>query len=74
VAHGRRVAGVSTALYDPNVPVVCLDEANKQLIGEVAVATPPAPGRVARIDYAYEPKGTCNLFMMYEPLRGGRRV
>ena len=29
--------------YDPNFPVVCLDEASKQLIGEVAPADPPAP-------------------------------
>jgi hypothetical protein len=60
--------------YAPDGPVVCLDEASKQLIGEGAAATPPAPGRVARIDYEYARKGTCNLFMMGEPLRGGRHV
>ena len=31
--------------YDPAYPVVCLDEASKQLIGEVAVPVPAAPGR-----------------------------
>jgi hypothetical protein len=37
---------------------------------------PAAPGRAARIDYQYEYelKGTCNLFMMCEPLRGWRHV
>jgi hypothetical protein len=60
--------------YNPNFPVVCLDEASKQLIGEVAAANPPAPGKPARIDYEYERNGTCNLFMMCEPLRGWRHV
>src|SRR5262245_31881081 len=60
--------------YDPANPVVCLDEASKQLIGEVAIPLPAEPGRPARIDYEYERKGTCNLFMMCEPLRGWRHV
>jgi hypothetical protein len=60
--------------YDPRYPVVCLDEASKQLIGQVAPAKPPAPGQPARIDYEYERKGTCNMFMMCEPLRGWRHV
>ncbi len=60
--------------YDPDFPVVCLDEASKQLIGEVAQADPPAPGKPARIDYEYVRNGTCNLFMMCEPLRGWRHV
>lgn len=60
--------------YDPDFPVVCLDEASKQLIGEVTLPEPPAPGKPARIDYEYERKGTCNLFMMCEPLRGWRHV
>src|SRR4029453_1576047 len=52
----------------------CPDEASKQLIGEVAEPVPAAPGRPARIDYEYERKGTCNLFLMCEPLRGWRHV
>ena len=54
--------------------MVCLDEASQQLIGEVAIPVPAAPGRPARSDYEYERKGTCNLFMMCEPLRGWRHV
>jgi hypothetical protein len=60
--------------YDPRFPVVCLDEASKQLIGEITPADPVAPGKPARVDYEYERKGTCNLFMMCEPLRGWRHV
>jgi hypothetical protein len=59
---------------DPTHPVVCLDEASQQLIGEVALPVPAAPGRAARIDSEYERKGTCNWFLMCEPLRGWRHV
>lgn len=60
--------------YDPFCPVICLDEASKQLIAEVATPQPAEPGKAARVDYEYERKGTCNLFMMCEPLRGWRHV
>ena len=56
--------------YDPTHPVVCMDEASQQLIGEVALPVPTAPGRAARIDYEYERKGTCNLVRMCEPCGG----
>jgi hypothetical protein len=60
--------------YDPERPVVCMDEASKQLIAEVRQPEGVAPGKAARQDYEYERKGTCNLFMFCEPLRGWRRV
>ncbi len=68
------VLGVYQRPYDPDYPVVCLDEASKQLIGDVAPVDPPTPGRPARMDYEYERKGTCTLFMMCEPLGGWRHV
>ena len=60
--------------YDPNRPMVCLDEASKQLIGETRLPVPPAPGREAREDYEYVRNGTANLFMAFEPLAGQRHV
>ena len=60
--------------YDPKYPVVCFDEACKQLFGEVRPSQPTRPGRGARVDYEYERKGVCNLFMMCEPLAGWRHV
>jgi hypothetical protein len=60
--------------YDASRPVVCFDEASRQLFGEVREPLPVGPGRHARVDYEYERKGTCNLFMMCEPLRGWRHV
>ena len=60
--------------YDPARPVVCLDETSKQLIGEVAPPVPAAPGQVAQYDYEYVRNGVANLFMVFEPLAGRRKV
>lgn len=60
--------------YDEARPMVCLDEASKQLIGEVAEPIPAAPGRPRRVDYEYVRNGTANLFMASEPLLGWRAV
>ena len=59
---------------DPARPLVCLDEAAKQLPGEVRAPLPIQPGRVERIDGEYERHGTASLFMVCEPLAGKRRV
>ena len=60
--------------YDPRRPVVCFDEASRQLFGEVRPPERARPGRHAQVDYEYERKGTCNQSMMCEPLRGWRHV
>ena len=60
--------------YDPQWPVVCFDEACKQLFGEVRPPQPPRPGRPARMDYEYEREGVCHQLLMCEPLRGWRHV
>lgn len=60
--------------YDPQRPVVCFDEQSKQLIRETRPSVPAAPGRCERVDYEYERNGTANLFMLFEPLAGRRRV
>src|SRR5512142_2566279 len=60
--------------FDPKRPLVCLDEASKQLIGEVAEPVPAEPGRPERIDYEDTRNGTANLFMVSEPLVGWRHV
>lgn len=60
--------------YDPARPVVCFDEASKELRGEVAEPVPPAPGAPAKYDYEYTRHGTANLFVIVEPLAGRRHV
>jgi len=60
--------------YDPDSPVVCMDETSKQLVAETRVPVAPEPGRVTRYDYEYERNGTANIFMFTEPLTGWRKV
>jgi len=60
--------------YDPDCPLVCMDESSKQLLKEVRVPIPAKPGRPERFDTEYERNGTCNIFMFFEPLAGKRFV
>jgi hypothetical protein len=60
--------------YNPVYPVVCFDEACKQLFGAVRPSRGTRPGSRAQVDYEYERKGVCNQLMMCEPLRGWRHV
>jgi len=60
--------------YDSKRPVVCLDEASKQLVGETVSSIPAEPGQPERFDYEYVRNGTANLFMVFEPLGGWRHV
>jgi len=60
--------------YDEKRPLVGLDEASKQLIGEVIEPIPAEPGQPQRYDDEYTRNGTANLFMISEPLLGWRAV
>src|SRR3954467_1743896 len=68
------VLDVYTRPYDPRRPQVCLDETSRQLLGEVTLPVPAAPGRPAREDYEYVRGGGGHLFLTCEPLRGRRHV
>ena len=74
VYHMEDVLWVYQLPYDRRYPVICMDEASKQLIGEVNASLPLRAGRVRCEDYEYERKGVCNQFMCCEPLRGWRHV
>jgi hypothetical protein len=74
VAAMEDVLDVYHRAYDPQRPVVCMDECSKQLIGEVREPLPPKPGQVAKYDSEYQRKGTANVFMAVEPLAGKRTV
>ncbi len=60
--------------YDSQCPVVCLDEAAKQVLAEVREPLPLEPGQPVRYDNEYERRGTCALFMLFEPLVSWREV
>ena len=56
--------------YDPQQPVVCLDEKPISLHADVRPASPVAPGREARQDNEYRRCGTANVFCAVEPKAG----
>jgi hypothetical protein len=60
--------------YDESCPVVCFDETSKQLVREIQAPLPAVPGQVEKFDYEYERNGVGNLFMLFEPLAGWRKV
>jgi hypothetical protein len=60
--------------YDAQYPVVCFDESPYQLLSEVRPSLPVVPGHPGRDDSEYRRMGTCNLFMMVQPLAGWRHV
>jgi len=60
--------------YNPDIPLICMDEQPVQLIKETRQPLPAAPGKPAKVDYEYERNGTANIFMFTEPLHGTRHV
>jgi hypothetical protein len=60
--------------YDPQEPVICVDEKSKQLLAETRVPLAMKPGHPQKVDYEYERRGTRNLFVAVEPLAGWRQV
>ena len=60
--------------YEDKEVLVCLDETSKQLVGETRQSRPPRPGSVMAYDYEYQRNGVGNLFMLFAPLEGWRRV
>jgi DDE superfamily endonuclease len=57
--------------YNPQEPVICVDEKSKQLIEETRK---PILGTVKKQDYEYKRHGTQNIFVAVEPLAGQRVV
>ncbi|MFZ5884573.1 MAG: IS630 family transposase [Chloroflexota bacterium] len=74
VANMEDVIHVYQLPYDPDYPLVCMDETNKQLIGEVQAPMACAPGRPALIDHEYVRNGVAHIFLEVEPLAGKRHV
>jgi len=60
--------------YDPDVPLICMDETSKQLTKEIRRGLDARPGKLECYDFEYERNGVRNLFMFYEPFGGWRHV
>jgi len=70
IIHMEDVLEVYEWPYDPEEPVVCLDEKPITLHADVRPPSPAVPGREARRDNEYKRCGTANVFCAVEPKAG----
>lgn len=68
------VLDLYAAEHTEDEPLICMDEASKQLLRDVEEPLVLRPGHPAKEDYHYERRGVQALFMFFDPLRGWRRV
>jgi hypothetical protein len=60
--------------YDPERPVVCMDESNKQLISSTRPSIPISPGKPLKEDDEYVRHGVADIFIAVEPMAGKRWI
>ena len=60
--------------YDPEIPMICMDEQPYQLLGDGRDPLPMKPGQPTKQNYEYVRHGTCSIFMFTEPLAGWRHA
>jgi len=60
--------------YDPDQPLVCMDEKSKQLLEDIRQPIKAKPGKPEKYDYEYKRRGTCNIFVAVAPKAGIRIV
>ncbi len=65
-----RMENVLARPYDPDAPVVALDERPVVLRGAARPGRPMTSGHVARVDYASVRHGTANVYCIVEPKAG----
>ncbi len=70
----EQVLDVYKMPYDEGFPVVCMDGSPKQPIKGTRAPIPMKPGGDKKVDFEYERRGVCNIFMANEPLTGKRYV
>jgi hypothetical protein len=74
VANMEEVLEVYERPYDPDYPVVGMDEQPVQLLKETRVPIKATKNHARRVDYEYERNGTASIFMFAEPLAGYRQA
>jgi len=60
--------------YDPRFPKICMDEGSKQLLAHTRKPIEMEVGQAERVDYEYERKGVCSVFVAMEPETGACQV
>ena len=68
------VLDLYAAEHTEEEPLICMDEAAKQMTSDVEPAPGLAPGSAAKEDYHYERHGVRAIFLFFNPIAGKRRV
>ncbi len=74
IAQMENVLDVYSAPPEPNIPLICMDEASIELTGDLYPSIPAKPGQAKKEDYHYERNGVAAIFMFVDPIKGWRRV
>lgn len=70
----ERVLDIYARPYNIDLPMVAIDETSKQFIEDVIEPLPMRKGSVRKFESEYKRGGVGNLFMLFEPLAGRRKV
>ncbi len=71
IAQREDVVDVYSEPPDPNAPLVCMDEASVELIGDLYPSIPAKPGQLRKEDDHYERNGVEEIFMIHHTPRNG---
>lgn len=70
----EEVLDVYQETYHKKHPLICMDEASRQILSDVTPPLPMKPGAPKRVDDKYERGDVRALLMFYNPVSGWRRV
>jgi hypothetical protein len=70
----EEVLDVYQETFDEQHPLICMDEASRQVLSDVTPPLPMKPGTPQRIDDKYERHEVRSLLLFYDPIAGWRRV
>lgn len=70
----EEVLDVYQEAFDEDRPLICMDEASRQVLEDVTPPLPMKPGSPARIDDKYERHEVRSLLLFYNPIAGWRRI
>lgn len=70
----EEVLDVYQETFDDERPLICMDEAARQVLEDVTLPLPMKPGAPKRIDDKYERHEVRALLVFYNPIAGWRRV
>jgi hypothetical protein len=70
----EKVLDVYQGDYGPQHPLICMDEASRQILSDLVEPLPIKPGTPKRVDDKYERHGVRALLLFYNPIDGWRRI